>query len=780
MTMIEEEELEQALDGGVQYSEEPEVDFFEGTSSNPVPLFVEFPDVLRYPAKSSAGYREILVPICIRGSIIHKVLAYEIRFSGSGVRNLDGRSLAIGRIFSALESENNVNEELIGVKINQIIKSLKGNDGKTIGDKMAKAIQSRFLAPINAVLKEKPIQFTNEEIRQLTQINRLIIRFQDTVSTPSLSISERYSSLPYTNKDYIESIRQLAFVQFFIWQEIRKRFKEECYKEYSELLELLADKTLHGLLKNSTGALPSKIRKLQSGKIYAERIYRIQYLMIQAALKLDEEILMESLFISFAYRHQTTFHGDFWLTDDGIKSLKSDIDLPYMRKYLEELCYPHGLAKPNGRNTGFVREHSNTKYYSGCVSTFSPYALFLPYGPDELGLYAALFATDRIQLSALLRLTTNDVLLRDSRDQEISNVNYASRLKINAFKGRNGKKDGLIYSKGEPFYELAKSLKQEFDKFIDANLIDNDGRGIFSSILNSNDFSEMTLFRGNLSNIFQFGPKCRLFTMLTLGTKYYKTVHDSVRNPAFLNLLASKLGFSETRNIVSITNITQSRIYADQAMDLSDVGVSDSMSLAYSEDLYRSLKITAPGQHHSIDTRLNVYYQNSNDRIIIAAREKFAAQVGEEMVKAADLLAQSKSHSTVLLDLEAAKRSIGLTPSKNEVTAEELLIQADVQGFVTTETGFIFSEQDGVTYIIKSPLHAHLIKSKIVHIDSEIERLKLSNTELVPRAIAERMLLSLVLEQFDQSIIQNAEVRYGDFVFPFPSLVSTLGGFLSV
>ncbi|MBR9886436.1 MAG: hypothetical protein GYB20_01865 [Oceanospirillales bacterium] len=748
-------------------------DFFADVPEEPAFLFNAYPDPLRYPANTKLGYRNVSIPSCLKNTILHKVIAHEIRFWKGEECTLAAKAMLYLRIFQQLQGEPRVDEKLLGAQFNDAIKSMQGRDGNRVAETQAKIIQGVFLGAINAILKGMHSEFNDTEIRALREIQRMTPVFASVTNKPTDSINQRYPQLPYTNADYIHSIRQVAFVQYTVWNKIRSRFKTEYPDAYIELHGLLIEKRMFfDRLANSIVS-PEKYEKNNR-----DDTFRIQSIMINAALKLKDPILIESLFLPIAYRRINIDHGFMFRNKEGPLTLNPRVTIAYMSAYLTQMLNDDGTARSNGRWLKRRDKVKNRRLHSGCLSTFTPYALLLPFGPDELTFYAALFATERCQTSTLLGLKTADILLLESNGKKGTKVNHAPKLKINGFKGRNGKKDGSIYTKGSPFYSVARGLKDAFNEAVESGLIPTSNYCMFKS-LSENDvrFSVDTFFGGNLQNKKKISPKARLIIPLIPGSYYHAVMQKHVDNSAFLVLLQSLLGRSEDvgKRILSPSNITQSRIYAEQAQDLSDFEVSESVALTYSEDLYARLSVVAPTQHHTVETRLNTYYLRSQDRVVAESREKFAAQVGEEMVKMAVELAGVKSLEGELLDLHTAQTVCGLAPAEIELSAEELIAQADAQGYVVNETGFI--KRNGTTYIIKSPLHARLIQRKIEHIDDEVEHLMFSNHHLVPRAIAQRMLLNLILNQFDETTIAEGQKIYGHVEFQFPSLMIISGGF---
>ncbi|MGP9635149.1 hypothetical protein ACT3R7_19060 [Halomonas sp. AOP43-A1-21] len=744
-----------------------DVDFFANVCEEASTLFFPYPDQLRYPSRAKLGYQDIQVPTCLKNTIIHKALAHQIQFWKGEKSSLIVKKNIYIRIFKKLQNEQKVDDKLLGAQINDAIKSLTGKDNKKITESTAKNLQINFLSIINNVLKNKPNEFNNSEIRLLNEIKRMTPVFESTIKAPTLSISQRYPQLPYTNADYIHSIRQTAFVQFEIWEKIRNRFKNECPVFYNELRNLLITQSVpYDLLANSI------VQPKNNDESIRKIIYRIQNILINAALYLNDPILIETLFLSVTYRRKNGDHSYMFRYLEGTVILKPLVTLSYMRAYLKLMLKEDGTLRSSGR---WIK---HSKSNSGVLSVFTPYALLLPYGPDELAFYVALFASERCQVSTLLGITTDDILLLESNGKIVSEGNHSSKLKVNGFKGRNGKKDGSIYTKGSPFYRVARRLKEAFNEAIESRLIPRSNYRLFSSVQEDEfRFSSLTFLNGNLCNQKKLAHKTRVIIPLIEGTYYHAVMKKYVDNRAFLSLFRSQLKQSDNskRRLLVPSNITQSRIYAEEIQDLSNFEISENFSLTYSEDLYERLSVVAPAQHHTVETRLNTYYQRSQDRIVIETREKFAAQVGDEMVKMAGQLARAKSLKGEILDLHTAQTVCGLTTSEGDLSAEELIAQADAQGYIVNELGFI--QRNDTTYIIKSPLHASLIQHKIQHIDDELERLMLSNHHLVPLAIAQRMLLNLILKQFDEVTIANGKKIYSKVPFQFPSLVITLGEF---
>lgn len=749
-----------------------EADFFADVPEEPASLFNAYPDPLRYPANTKLGYRDVPIPSCLKNTILHKVIAHEARFWQGGKLTLERKAILYSRILQQLKGEPRVDEKLLGTQFNDAIKSMPGRDGKLIAEGQAKSLQEVFLRAINAILKGRPSEFCDTEIRRLREIQRMTPVFASVPKKPVDSIAQRYPQLPYTNADYIHSIRQVAFVQYAIWNKIRSRFKAECPDAYTELHGLLLkNKVLFDRLANSLGS-PHKYEKNNR-----DVVHRIQSIMINAALKLEDPILIESLFLPIAYRRINIDHGFLFRRKEGKLTLNPRVTIAYMSAYLTQMLNVDGSARSQGRWLKRRNKVNNRRIDSGGLSTFTPYALLLPFGPDELTFYAALFATERCQTSTVLGLKTDDILLLESNGKKEAKDNHAPKLKINAFKGRNGKKDGPIYTKGTPCYSIARNLKDAIDEAIDSGLIPDSNNCIFNSLSgNGERFSVDTFLGGNLNNQKMIGPKTRLITPLISGTYYHAVMQEYVDNLAFIVLLQSLFRSSKDyeKRILSFSNITQSRLYAEQAEDLSDFEVSETASLAYSEDLYTRLSVVAPVQQHTVGTRLNTYYLRSQEQVVNESRDKFAAQVGEEMVTMAVKLAKVQFSEGELLDLHTAQTVCGLAPTKIDLSAEELIAQADAEGYIVNETGFI--KRNSTTYIIKSPLHARLIQRKIEHIDDEVGRLMFSNHHLVHRAIAQRIFLKLILNQFDETTIAEGQKIYGHVEFQFPSLVITLGG----
>ncbi|MBR9865820.1 MAG: hypothetical protein GYB18_01755 [Oceanospirillales bacterium] len=367
-------------------------DFFADVPEEPAFLFNAYPDPLRYPANTKLGYRNVSIPSCLKNTILHKVIAHEIRFWKGEECTLAAKAMLYLRIFQQLQGEPRVDEKLLGAQFNDAIKSMQGRDGNRVAETQAKIIQGVFLGAINAILKGMHSEFNDTEIRALREIQRMTPVFASVTNKPTDSINQRYPQLPYTNADYIHSIRQVAFVQYTVWNKIRSRFKTEYPDAYIELHGLLIEKRMFfDRLANSIVS-PEKYEKNNR-----DDTFRIQSIMINAALKLKDPILIESLFLPIAYRRINIDHGFMFRNKEGPLTLNPRVTIAYMSAYLTQMLNDDGTARSNGRWLKRRDKVKNRRLHSGCLSTFTPYALLLPFGPDELTFYAALFATERCQ-----------------------------------------------------------------------------------------------------------------------------------------------------------------------------------------------------------------------------------------------------------------------------------------------------------------------------------------------------------------------------------------------
>ena len=748
------------------------------TKIESVPTF--YPAILKLKSLTKAEVRIIVFPTPLRNTIYNKVLSIYFTYKKLAASTSDNYGKALEATFDNLKPETDIADLLIGPNLSAAIKKTKRNEEATHSMQ-----QYVFFYPIKWVVEEAHKSFTPEELRTLSKMLQSTPRFHKNHSKTSRqskpSIQDRYPNLPYTNKDYVNSIREISFVFYNIWERVRSAFKKD-----SRLLEILKNNRewIFPLLMNANlGRGSGGLRKLSKKNINAAKITgECTHLMISAALKIDDPIFIEALFMDLALKCSYSGKLRLVFTEGETVKISPHVTLDYMKGFLMRLYRKKNTMYTNGRV--FKKRQKNNNYAritSGEIGTFTPYALFFPYGKDELQLYSAMVSTDRHQLSNQKYIQPEDIVLSNSHNEEVSDSTFSKKLKLITKKYRNDRCEGDPHPKGSGMYKVLLGLKKQFTWAYEEGLIPDEYRYIFLSLFD--DCGEAVITSGtfytqNFLSFSRYSEKIRTHSMLIVGTIANRIIHNNIEHDAALTIMtlaATRMGEKFSSQVFTVNEITQSRMGLEAAEDLNYYKKSIDMNFSYSEGLTEKLKIQAPMQHHNLTTRLNVYYLKSTDKVRVGKLYAFAAEVGEEMMKMAEAIALKKSQTSELITTQQAREICGLAENEYEFTADELMLHAQAQGSLLNETGFI--SQETKTYIIKSPLHAELIGRKIDHIDNQIEKLLQNNHKLVPNAIAQRMLLAVMLSNFDEAMKREGKKKYGHANFSFPDLTATLGGF---
>lgn len=727
-------------------------DYFENSDADSARVLL--PDNL---AALEANGRRVNVPPQIAGSLLIKALHYSLHHTRLSEVSQYRYFNEIQRVFnymSATPSAYSMKATIFQVQVvSNAIKDMNCTD------KRSYHYQRVFLSAIRKI-KDIPC-FTEHEQKLAKSILRNTAVFQRIKDTRKKTISELYPEFKFTDREYIESIRAIAFTCHAVWSGIRSQFKSEMPSEYAELRErLMKNAGLVKLVSSNTPALTS-FRKRQytySSQFEADIIW-IRQLLLEVANTLNNDYFTEALFLSIAY-NQVRFRDIYLDQQQDRLALKSQIDHPGMLALLRKwILTPH--FKMNG-------------HHVVVTSTLSPLCLLLPWGVNEMGLYAAFLLTDRVSPAAIRNISLNQFTWLDRHNVQTTPA-LASRATISGiYKGRQKKSTDLeIADRTKPLFHLLSELYSSYDTAIDDKLINPSFGRPFEKIFNiRGSVVDAQLLGAGLTK--QRLAQSGLAPLVVKGSALYTRI-QSLGETAFHELIiagsqriyssdACRLNPSlpewrSPKTFLAPTAIAQSRVIAGQAVDLNDVRISEDMTLGYSDGFYTKTQQKADAQFHSIETRLNVYYRRANAKIIVECRERFAAQVGDEMLKMALDMAAITSDSNAVVTLEQARAVCGLGDLKSEITPEMLIAQADAQGALINDTAFIAPTKWSKTYVIKSDMHAFLMVAKIHHIDASINDLLASNDRLVPRAIARRMLLMMLLSEFEKTMVNRAHQR---------------------
>lgn len=716
------------------------------------------------------------VPPQLAGSLLIKSLHYLLHHTGLAPISQGGHIKYIQRIFDYMSAHPSAYAVKDPIFMLQVVSNAIKDMGK--GDKSAYIYQAKFLSAIRRV--NGIAHFTTAEQKLSKAILKHTVVFERVKNDAKKTVSELHPE--FSDRQYMDSIRTIALTYHAVWSAIRAQFKSKMPSEYAEFKErLIKTPGLVDLVSSSTPALASFNKGgTYFGSPLKSNVIWIRKLLLQVANTLKNDYFTEALFFSMVYS-QVDLKAEYFDQQQDRLALKSQMDHRAMLGHLNKYLLQSG-PRLNGKTVKIP-------------SVLSPLYLLLPWGGNELGLYATFLLTDRVGPTSVRNISLKQFTWLDRNHVQTTQA-LASRATIRGiYKGRQDRTSDLeITDRTKPLFHLLSELYSSYNAAIEERLIDPAFMKPFEQLFSGKGQTASTQLLGlGLSK--QVINGSGLAPLVVKGTALYSHI-QSLKVPAFHELVIAgsqrmscfgtnrlNLNLPEWRNqqtFLASTAITQSRISADQLVDLNDTRISEDMTFQYSEEFYTKTQQKADAQFHSIETRLNVYYQRANDKLVVECRERFAAQVGDEMVKMAMEMATIASESSAVVTLKQARAVCGLGDLESEITPEELVSQVDAQEALINDTAFITPTNGSKTYIIKSDMHAFLMAAKIHHIDASINYLLLSNERLVPRAIARRMLLMMLLSEFEKPMVNRANKRLNKMLTIDPSAISNLFPSLNV
>ncbi len=746
-----------------------------------------YPEHLSYKTKSGTTLNAH-IPVGIKGTLLHYAITWNFYNSDYSDNTSKKTIRKYRKVFQTFEKQNfsRFDDSQLLLKLSNCIKSLKDKNGNPINDQTACDLQGPLITPVRKLLKTNLLNR-----RQRKSLSEMLTSTPIFVAPPSKareSLSEIHSNYQYTNQQYIDSIRAFCFKHMEMCMNLRSSFKNDAPDLYQEIKNLILKNNSAHFEKKSYFSIHFKHKKKTKHDALVFR--RILGAITEASLKLDDPFLMETLFLSIAFKNPNMSflikqHNDRWV-------LNKHVTHSYMRSVLSRYIDNNGLIKTQarclkkryiGQQDGAPEEHKlRPRIPMGTLSSISPLSLFMPYGLSELDALIGFLASERASSDSIKYFSLKDVCFVNSHGEAVDSLaTDATGVFVRLYKNRAKKKEQTeIYKRGSTLFSYLKSMVVEYDLAVSEGLISSHHTTKPLDHFFHNDFSILTgsFFNFGVSN--RYGASYLQPTVID-GSHYSNLLVEHTYQPLLTVIRSFSLCRLDTKKYdtacgaMSLSSIRQSRIYYAEAKDLQNYSLSDDFNLLYSEEIYKEMEIEASQQQHLVSTRLNTYYSRSRDKVVTDIKSKFAAQVGDEMLKIAEEIVGFKADSITLLNLNEAKALCGLSDIEEKPSAEEILAHADTINALVTDTGFI--QANGTTYIIKSPLHACLMQKKIDHIDNEIEQLMANNDRLVPNAIAQRILLSIMLLNFDKSVLAEGLKKYAVHNFQFPSLIVSLGGF---
>ena len=733
------------------------------------------------------GGEKIAFPECLKDTLIQKLLILKAEWSEDwNATSQHGFQSQIRRVFVALADIKITEEKFCMQQISTaIIKAVNKSE------KTAYGLQCIFNSLLNTDFLKRSGVSHSERILAL-EIKKHYRKFKKPTNEQRPSLCDLYPSFG-TDDEYVESIRKTAFVLHETLSEMRQEFALHMKDERDELIAIFKNRP-DLRTGNHFGWFHHK--KVETDK---ERD-RCLEIIHQAALTLatsgkKNKHLLECLFLGHCYGTDFLERGVTYSEEVGV-SLADGITQEHMASRVQ-----HALdrLRNNLRHALSDRYEYYDYYYKGSkrrgkrLSKYTPAVphpliLLIPFTWFEMQMYSYILLTERANPDSVQDFDVDDIEYFDTAGNESSSKdNRATGLRL--FKGRSGKTKTLIYNKHDPIYRVFNDIRSSYRGALEDGLIDENYKkpfalrgkvglskgGLYFTTLKGSALAPLIVSGTSLSDHVEASGYVAWIRLLKWCAPRTSSPGRGHNSPPF-----DVDGETRDRWFTS-SNLSQSAVKAAQLMDLSlPVATSDNLRHPLSQEYWEELADNA--QFHAKATRLNTYFIRNQSEKVTEILNDFAARHGEAQVELAEKL-KSIMGSVELLDHKTASAALGLSESPHQRSVDDMLAESKAVDAIT-DTGFFKTADSAVTYIIKSPRTAALMMAKMNHIDSNYDDLCITNPNLVVAAVATRMMLAAVLENFSEKDRSDAKLLIDSFAkdpdrspFKFPDLAVSLGGF---
>ncbi|MBK5344623.1 hypothetical protein JFU48_24940 [Pseudomonas sp. TH49] len=578
---------------------------------------------------------------------------------------------------------------------------------------------------------------------------------------------------------------------------IREQFKENCPADYQWLLSLAKDNNSKWILSEPVSTNNNRKDKKRIGrKVYA--------MMLRSARSIPSPLYLETVFFNGILKILGG-HGD-----EKFKRFTNNLSLEFPNPAIEYMEWnrehtvnllnsfinTEGLAYRRTIKVNTKREFFDPK------KIFTPLGLLIPSLEEQIAM-AWLLASERVQQSNLERIRLSDVEF----------IEGSGKLHISTFKGRNNTTVSCVYSKTQPAFDAISRYKKDLCFAYTQGLLQSGGVQDNALFIPNIKYHHFAIHHNKHSALMFLPMVVRGSETQAAYFRFCGNAQTAGQADHFLDCLLNaytlNADFSRSRTrqkieqrpakaseetesgdnpsqtktsqvnrpssiYLSPQNIAQSCVLGNDAENaratLNNMTRSPNMSvnLRGLKNIHRD--IHARRMRHNTSTEA-AYADFSQCRIKLQADDRFGELVGAEMYLMANTLAGHMTESTHLLSLGEVDQLLHIKTvnSPGNIKSATLIFeQAELQNYSIDKVG-LFSK-DGHTFIIKIPLIAALLDSKIKHLESQIETLISSNPLRVKRSIALLIFYKSILNNFDPKIRRQAIEQYGHFQFDFADL----------
>lgn len=571
---------------------------------------------------------------------------------------------------------------------------------------------------------------------------------------------------------------------------IRKEFRERCPEEFQWLLQQASDQDRRRALERPAVTLGVRSRGPEN-QVYST--------LINAMKNIDSPLYYETVLFKGVL---LDVPGDEWNEKNGIMDglgltfPQAVIDYGTWDKdkvvsRLESFQCALGITRRQ-------RVKPGERTFFNMRALFSPMFMLIP-SPEEKMVISWLLAAERVQKSNLHRI----------RMQDVQKVN--SLISVSSYKGRNSTTVSAYFRRGDPAYVALMEYK------------DNIMFGYESGLINRVDAIEDAAFIPGLREawflFYRHKMSCCLFLPLIVQSsntqraylEYCSRISTTACPDYFLKCMSSadeaNADFFSKRNSrkrsMHQINKTGSRVEEETDDGDADTGASpgsrslgpqtvaqtcvlgndsaramksfqhleldEQMAVKFDESQAVDDRIHAARMRHSLNSE-GVYSDFSKCKQKVEVDQKFGALVGSEMRSIAAKVAESMIDKSRIVSLHQVEKLLKLTGNddSNMLSDERILECAQLQEFVVDKVGLF--EKDGMTYVVKTPLVAALIKGKIDHIEKGFARLVNDNPLRVKKVLSLLVFYKALLNEFGKDVVRMGIEKYSRYEISFSDL----------
>lgn len=571
---------------------------------------------------------------------------------------------------------------------------------------------------------------------------------------------------------------------------IRKEFKERCPEQFQWLLEQATDQAQRRTLERP--AVASGV----SSSVLENQAYST---LINAMRNIDSPLYYETVLFKGVLLNMSSdeLHANAEIMDGlGLAFPQPVIDYGTWDKgsivsKLESFQCSLGITRRK-------RINSEERKFFNMHSLFSPMFMLIPSAEEKMAI-SWLLAAERVQSSNLSRIRMQDV-------QKANSV-----ISVSSYKGRNSTTTSAYFRRGDPAYVAVMEYRDDMKFGYEKGLIDR-GDAIDDALFIPGLKCHYFLFYRRKSTCCLFLP---LIVQSSITRKAYLEYCAQIGTSAcpdyFLKCMSStdemnayffskrNCRKSSARQIKKMCSLVENATDDDDA-DIADMPRSRSLgpqtvaqTCVLGNDSARAMKsfkrlevdqrmnvkfeekqaiddrIHAERMRHSLSSE-GVYSDFSKCKQKVEVDQKFGALVGSEMRSIAIKVAESMIDKSRILSLDQVDKLLKLSGNSGSyvLSDDQILECAQLQDFVVDKVGLF--EKDGVTYVIKTPLVAALIKGMIDHIERGFKRLVSDNPLRVKKMLSLLVFYKALLNELGTDIVRMGTEMYGRYEIAFSDL----------